>query len=157
MQAEVWPQGWPTPNYVDPPTRGSPSLFIAISVITTAVVALRLYSRFVVTRSPGADDTFIVAGFVRNSFNCFLVFGNRDPNIQFVDSINRPDGRNVRRNDHMWLEQAPLGRSPDIVPKGPTCSMARFTLLRLEHRLYQNLRLTRLSKDLQWQQQRMVR
>lgn len=59
-----WPDGWPYPNYTDPPTRGHPGLFIATAVITAIVVALRLYSRFYVTKSPGIDDAFLVAGFV---------------------------------------------------------------------------------------------
>lgn len=67
MQINVWPQGWPLPNYENPPTRGSPCMFIIVLIITTIAVALRLYSRYFLTRSPGIDDAFLLAGFVRFS------------------------------------------------------------------------------------------
>jgi hypothetical protein len=65
MPLNDWPQGWPLPNYENPPTRGSPCLFIIVLVVTTIVVALRFYSRYFLTRSPGIDDAFLLAGFVR--------------------------------------------------------------------------------------------
>jgi hypothetical protein len=73
MQVLVWPEGWPVPNYIDPPTRGFPCLFIILCVVTTAVVVLRLYSRYVVTRSPGIDDIFFVAGYVRLLILLFIL------------------------------------------------------------------------------------
>jgi hypothetical protein len=48
-------------------------LFIILCVVTTAVVVLRLYSRYVVTRSPGIDDTFLVAGYVRLLILLFIL------------------------------------------------------------------------------------
>jgi hypothetical protein len=65
MNIPAWPQGWPLPNYENPPTRGSPWLFIIVLVITIVVVALRMYSRYFLTLSPGIDDVFLLAGFVR--------------------------------------------------------------------------------------------
>ncbi len=67
----VWPEGWPQPNYDDPPTRGGPALFIVTLIMTTVVVVLRLYSRRFLTRSLGWDDGFLVAGFVRASTTKF--------------------------------------------------------------------------------------
>ncbi|EXJ80672.1 hypothetical protein A1O3_06956 [Capronia epimyces CBS 606.96] len=64
MVSSVWPEGWPMPNYDNPPTRGSPSLFIVTLVITAIVVALRLYSRHYLTRSVGLDDGLLLAGFI---------------------------------------------------------------------------------------------
>ncbi|KAK4934329.1 hypothetical protein LTR10_024373 [Elasticomyces elasticus] len=62
MSAYPHPTSWPVPNYIDPPTRGSPSLFVVMMVISTIVVALRIYSRHFVTKSLGLDDGFLVAG-----------------------------------------------------------------------------------------------
>ncbi|KAI1619107.1 hypothetical protein EDD36DRAFT_50452 [Exophiala viscosa] len=62
MSAYPHPTSWPAPNYIDPPTRGSPSLFVVMMVIATIVVALRIYSRRFVTKSLGLDDGFLVAG-----------------------------------------------------------------------------------------------
>lgn len=60
---------WPTPNYVNPPTRGDALLivntvFIALVVI---VVGLRMYTRLVIKRWFGLDDIFILIALV-----CFL-------------------------------------------------------------------------------------
>lgn len=52
------------PNYEDPPSRGSPSLFIVMLVITAITVILRFYSRYYLTRSIGMDDGLLLAGFV---------------------------------------------------------------------------------------------
>jgi hypothetical protein len=59
-----WPAGWPAPNYENPETRGHPSIFIVTSVVTTIVVALRLYSRHYLLRSVGIDDVLLFAGYV---------------------------------------------------------------------------------------------
>ena len=64
MTSPIWPQGWPTPNYIDPQTRGSPVLFLVTCVTTAVVVALRLYSRIRLTKTLGVDDGLLVAGFV---------------------------------------------------------------------------------------------
>lgn len=55
---------WPTPNYIDPPTRGHGVLIVNIVCISLAfsVVTLRLYARLCVTCSAGLDDIFIVFG-----------------------------------------------------------------------------------------------
>lgn len=57
---------WPTPNYIDPPTRGHGVLIVNIVCITLAffVVLLRLYTRFRITCSAGVDDLLIVIGLV---------------------------------------------------------------------------------------------
>ena len=57
---------WPTPNYIDPPTRGHGVLIVNIACMSLAfiVVMLRLYTRFWITYSAGIDDLLIVAGLV---------------------------------------------------------------------------------------------
>ena len=57
---------WPTPNYVDPVTRGDAifyvnSIFIAVVVI---ICILRLYTRFFIKHWLGADDAFITIALV---------------------------------------------------------------------------------------------
>lgn len=58
------PTSWPAPNYENPETRGDASFFIVTSVVTTVVVALRLYSRRYILRSVGIDDVLLLAGYV---------------------------------------------------------------------------------------------
>jgi uncharacterized membrane protein len=53
---------WPTPNYVDPETRG-PALLIVNSILialTILTVIARLYTRIVIKRWFGIDDIFIL-------------------------------------------------------------------------------------------------
>jgi hypothetical protein len=53
---------WPTPNYVDPETRG-PALLIVNSILialTILTVVARLYTRIVIKRWFGIDDIFIL-------------------------------------------------------------------------------------------------
>jgi hypothetical protein len=57
---------WPTPNYINPPTRShgvliASILFLALSTIVTA---LRLYTRLRITRTAGLDDILVVLGLV---------------------------------------------------------------------------------------------
>jgi len=58
------PASWPAPNYENPETRGKASFFIVTSIVTTVVVALRLYSRHYILRSVGIDDALLLAGYV---------------------------------------------------------------------------------------------
>ena len=63
--------GWPTPNYIDPETRG-PALLIVNSIliaITILVVIARLYTRIVIKRWFGIDDVFILIALL---FTCGL-------------------------------------------------------------------------------------
>ncbi|KAF9248293.1 hypothetical protein DTO013E5_5203 [Penicillium roqueforti] len=57
---------WPTPNYIDPPTRGHGVLIVNVVCLTLAslVVSLRLYTRVWITCSAGIDDALIVIGLV---------------------------------------------------------------------------------------------
>ena len=64
------PTDWPTPNYVDPITRGGGAFFIVTSAITSIVVALRLYSRYFLLRSVGIDDALLLAGHVGRTHPC---------------------------------------------------------------------------------------
>lgn len=57
---------WPTPNYVDPLTRGNDALIVNIVCLSFAFVVtlLRLYTRLKITYSPGLDDALIVIALV---------------------------------------------------------------------------------------------
>ncbi|KAJ6107400.1 hypothetical protein N7523_008723 [Penicillium sp. IBT 18751x] len=57
---------WPTPNYIDPPTRGHGAMIVNIIAMSLAfvVVMLRLYTRFRITYSAGIDDILIVFGLI---------------------------------------------------------------------------------------------
>jgi hypothetical protein len=57
---------WPAPNYVDPETRGwgAPAGIIAMCIVTTAVVAARLWARFRIKHTSGVDDWLIIAAMV---------------------------------------------------------------------------------------------
>ncbi|PYI09979.1 integral membrane protein [Aspergillus sclerotiicarbonarius CBS 121057] len=56
---------WPVPNYVDPPTRGHAVNIVNIVLVILAfiVTALRLYTRFKITCTPGLDDALVVIAF----------------------------------------------------------------------------------------------
>ncbi|KAJ5628661.1 hypothetical protein N7490_010889 [Penicillium lividum] len=57
---------WPTPNYVDPVTRGHGVLIVNIVCISLAflVTILRLYTRLRITSTAGVDDVLIIIGLV---------------------------------------------------------------------------------------------
>jgi len=57
---------WPTPNYVDPVTRGS-ALYIVNGIwlfLATVAVTLRLYTRIWIRNWFGLDDAFILLALV---------------------------------------------------------------------------------------------
>lgn len=57
---------WPTPNYINPETRGN-SVIIIHSILYTlviGVVGLRIFTRTWISRSFGADDTLILIAMV---------------------------------------------------------------------------------------------
>ena len=57
---------WPTPNYINPVTRGNAALVVNIVMISLSfiVTCLRLYTRLRITRSAGLDDVFIAIAMV---------------------------------------------------------------------------------------------
>jgi hypothetical protein len=57
---------WPTPNYIDPQTRGHGAMIVNIVTMSLAfvVVLLRLYTRLRITYSAGIDDILITIGLV---------------------------------------------------------------------------------------------
>ncbi|KAJ5198857.1 hypothetical protein N7491_000576 [Penicillium cf. griseofulvum] len=59
-------ESWPTPNYINPPTRGHGVLVVNIICLAFAflVVSLRLYTRLWITCSAGIDDFLIVIGLI---------------------------------------------------------------------------------------------
>lgn len=65
---------WPTPNYVDPDTRGNGTLMVNIVCLCLAftVTCLRVYTRLRITYSHGLDDILIVIALVRcGEWRCF--------------------------------------------------------------------------------------
>lgn len=57
---------WPKPNYIDPETRGNSVIIITVFLLVTSliVVVARLYTRAIIKRSFGFDDTFIALSMV---------------------------------------------------------------------------------------------
>lgn len=57
---------WPTPNYIDPQTRGHGAMIVNIVTMSLAfvVVMLRLYTRLRITYSTGIDDILITVGLI---------------------------------------------------------------------------------------------
>ncbi|KAE9369204.1 hypothetical protein N431DRAFT_485162 [Stipitochalara longipes BDJ] len=55
-------ESWPTPNYVNPETRGPGVIYInsILYSLVVAVVGMRTYTRLFISRSFGLDDTFIL-------------------------------------------------------------------------------------------------
>jgi hypothetical protein len=132
---------YPTPNYINPHTRGS-SLIIVNAVflgIATIVVLLRLYTRLFVRRWFGLDDVFICCAFVSNylilySAHLFSIVSrlqlrSRRETITYLVLIAITDlqCRSQRCCGHwlnrLWLESTHLGhtvglavRSENIFP-----------------------------------------
>lgn len=71
---------WPTPDYVNPPTRGPGLEVVSIffSLLGLAVVAARIYSRLLITRAPGWDDFLIVVGLAFSiAASIMVIIGNK--------------------------------------------------------------------------------
>ncbi|CAG7915446.1 unnamed protein product [Penicillium olsonii] len=85
---------WPTPNYIDPPTRGHGVMILNIVCFSLAliVVFLRVYTRACITSSAGFDDVLIVIG---------LVFGI---GMAVATSISTEYGG---MNRHLWDVEIP--------------------------------------------------
>lgn len=69
---------WPTPNYIDPLTRGDALVVINAVLISVVVivVSLRLYTRLAIRRWFGADDTFIALALVCLRETCIFLFSS---------------------------------------------------------------------------------
>lgn len=73
--------GWPEPNYTDPHTHGSALLVVNIIFITlvTAAVVGRFYSRLVVKRWFGLDDSMCALALVFTlGMTTVVILANRD-------------------------------------------------------------------------------
>ena len=59
-------ESWPTPNYINPQTRGDSVLIIhgTLYSLVVVVVGLRIYTRICISRSFGLDDMFILLAMV---------------------------------------------------------------------------------------------
>ncbi|KEF61949.1 uncharacterized protein A1O9_03521 [Exophiala aquamarina CBS 119918] len=71
---------WPTPNYVNPDTRGPALIYVCIifSAIGVILCAARAYSRLFITRAPGVDDILIVCGLVAGiALSVMVIIGNK--------------------------------------------------------------------------------
>lgn len=66
-------KSWPTPNYIDPVTRGWENRIIIISLFPLVFLAIsvRVFTRLRISRSFGLDDWLILAAIV-----CFLSFSS---------------------------------------------------------------------------------
>jgi uncharacterized membrane protein len=61
---------WPTPNYVNPETRGPGFIIMNLVLypIVVAIVAIRIYTRLRISRSFGPDDVCIVLAMASPKF-----------------------------------------------------------------------------------------
>ncbi|PMD15777.1 hypothetical protein NA56DRAFT_663535 [Hyaloscypha hepaticicola] len=59
-------ESWPTPNYINPQTRGDSVLIIhgTLYSLVVVVVGLRVYTRMCISRSFGLDDMFILLAMI---------------------------------------------------------------------------------------------
>lgn len=72
---------WPSPNYENPKTRGEALLVLLIifSILVVAAVIARFYSRIVVKKWYGLDDTMIalaLVSFITNTSCCIRSSAN---------------------------------------------------------------------------------
>jgi hypothetical protein len=60
-------ESWPTPNYVDPETRGDSLYYLnsTFLILATTAVAFRLYTRIWIRNWFGLDDAFVLISLVR--------------------------------------------------------------------------------------------
>jgi hypothetical protein len=97
---------WPTPNYIDPVTRGPDLLIVSIVFTSLAFVltSLRIYTRLWITGSFGVDDLLGVVALVRA-----LPFPPREPGRWTmaddcpVAGINCHVHRHLSRHVPVWL------------------------------------------------------
>lgn len=61
---------WPTPNYIDPVTKGPENVVMVAIFFPLAlfIVGIRMYTRIRLSKSFGLDDWFILAAVVRRAF-----------------------------------------------------------------------------------------
>jgi hypothetical protein len=66
---------WPTPNYVNPQTRGPAGKIVGSILITlvTVILVLRLYTRRFISKGLGIDDVLIILAYVRSSSLTWLL------------------------------------------------------------------------------------
>lgn len=60
---------WPTPNFINPETRG-PEEIITVSVLlalVTIILCIRVYTRLWVSNGFGLDDVLILIAYVRDT------------------------------------------------------------------------------------------
>jgi len=121
---------WPTPNYVDPETRGNSVIVIncILYSLVVGVVGLRIFTRTCISRSYGADDTFILIAMVSplpNLFNHLFsdptIVANhslRDCNAGYPSEIRLESPRlgcaSVNRRNRREI----LAHKPDFVCRG---------------------------------------
>lgn len=78
---------WPTPNYVDPPTKGKGlfALSLILCIVAIILVGARLYVRGRMQRQLGFDDLFLAIGLVCQ-FHCCTRISPR--HMEMVPNIN---------------------------------------------------------------------
>ena len=77
---------WPTPNYIDPVTRGPALIIVVVLALTIGVICLglRLYIRTRILRNLDWDDWLMVAGAVyirTTNLTIWLSYANPSRNI----------------------------------------------------------------------------
>lgn len=71
---------WPAPNYVDPETRGSGLIVLSILliIITSIIIAIRIYTRLRITRAFGFDDAFAIIAYILGvALSTLVIIGNK--------------------------------------------------------------------------------
>lgn len=71
---------WPTPNLINPETRGPALMYLSIflAALGLVVVSARIYSRIFITKAPGIDDILITLGWVAGVvLTVLVVIANR--------------------------------------------------------------------------------
>jgi hypothetical protein len=81
---------WPTPNYINPETRG-PELWIVSGIfffVATVSVWTRLYSRCFIRHWFGLDDWLILVAYVRSQWYVWRFKSLTDHDLDFYSRCN---------------------------------------------------------------------
>jgi hypothetical protein len=67
---------WPQPNYDDPVRRGNALIITELSIVSVAILTLvaRLYVRFRIVRTSGADDWVMLVAMVSRPMHISIYF-----------------------------------------------------------------------------------
>ena len=101
-------ESWPTPNYINPQTRGDSVLIIHSTLysLVVIVVGLRIYTRIWISRSFGLDDVFILIAMVLQQSTLLETLHTKILSV----TNNNPCGPNAACPVEIRLEPTCLGR-----------------------------------------------